>query len=389
MAMPHGDVRRAFDQRFGGRGPIGAIRAPGRTNIIGEHVDYQEGFVLPMAVEQAIRLFFRPRADRRLRVHVPAFDETREADLAQPLERTGTWFDYPLGVAWALGAHGAPPAGMDALVESDLPIAAGLSSSAAVEVAFALAFLDLGGQAIDRAALAHLCRRAENEFVGVGCGIMDQFACLFGRANHAVLLDCRTLDREWVPLPAERVRVVLADTGVPRTLAGSAFNRRLAECAEGVACLRRFDPAIRALRDASEDLVAAHFDDLPPAIARRCRHVAGENARVHRAVAALRRGDLEDLGRLLLDSHRSLRDDYEVSSAELDAMVEAAMCQPGAIGARLTGAGFGGCTINLVMPSAVETFCAGLRRAYRERTGKEAALYVTRPADGAGPEPVD
>jgi len=361
------------------------MRAPGRTNLIGEHVDYQDGLVLPMAVEQAIRVWYRPRRDRLLKVHACTFEETCQADLDKPLERTGTWFDYALGVVWVLGAEGLRPGGLDVLVASDLPIAAGLSSSAALEVAFALAVLQTAGVEMDRTRLARLCRRAENEFVGVGCGIMDQFTCLFGRADRALLLDCRSLEYEPVPLPSSLVRVVLADTGMPRALAASAYNQRLAECAEAVERFQQWAPGIAALRDVSPELLEGHIDDLRPVIARRCRHVVSENARVRRAAEALRARDLAEMGRLLLASHRSLRDDYEVSSPELDALVEGATAQAGIYGARLTGAGFGGCTVNLVAPDAVEAVCEGLARAYEARTGRTATLYVTRPADGAGP----
>jgi galactokinase len=378
------DPIQRFTALFGPGAPVRGVRAPGRTNLIGEHVDYQEGLVLPMAVEQAVRVWCRPRSDRRLRVRTDTFDETREADLDRPLERTGTWFDYAQGVAWVLQSEGLTLPGLDCLAESDLPIAAGLSSSAAVEVAFALAFLGAMDLVLDRVRLANLCRRAENEFVGVGCGIMDQFACLHGRADHALLLDCRSLDYEEVPLPSERVRVVLADTGMPRSLAASAYNERLRECAEGVARLRRWAPAVRTLRDVEPGLLSAHFDDLPPVVARRCRHVVSEIARVGQAVAALRAGDLAAVGRLLAASHESLRDDYGVSSPELDEMVDAALALPGVFGARLTGAGFGGCTVNLVAPPHLGEFCARLAEAYRARTGRTATLYVTRPADGAG-----
>jgi len=411
---------RLFEDHFGGGPPPRCVRAPGRTNLIGEHVDYQDGLVLPMAVDRAVRVWYRPRGDRLLRVHATTFDETRQIDLGRPLERTGTWLDYAAGVAWALAAEGVNVPGLDALVTSDLPIGVGLSSSAALEVAFALALLDVAEVETDRAVSAHdnlavpysragsltrqhrrhryagpceglalLCRRAENEFVGVGCGIMDQFACLFGRADHALLLDCRSLAYEQVPLPPDLVRVVLADTGVPRSLAASAYNERLRECAEAVERLRRWAPDITALRDVSPDLLEAHGGDLPATLARRCRHVVSEIGRVRCAAEVLRQGDMAEMGRLLFASHESLRDDYAVSSPELDAMVAAAMAQPGVYGARLTGAGFGGCTVNLVAPEAVDAVCEGLARDYHARTGRDAVLYVTRPADGAGIDTAD
>jgi galactokinase len=370
-----------FRARFG-HAPSVVVRAPGRVNLLGEHTDYNEGFVLPVAVDRAAWVAASPLPDRAARV--VALDMGDEATF--PLDpvppRQGDWADYPRGVAWALGERFGPLSGMEAVLTSDVPVGAGLSSSAAVEVAFAWTWKTLSGLTVDRTELALLCQRAENEYVGVRCGIMDQMASVWGQEGHAILLDCRTLEVERVPIPPG-VAVVVADTLVRRELAASEYNRRRQECEEAVRILSQFLPGIRALRDVSPQDLDRWGHHLPPVLLKRARHVVHSNARVLQAVAAFRAGDLEAVGAAMKRSHISLRDDYEVSSPELDCLAEAAWEVPGCWGARLTGAGFGGCIVALVAEAAVDDLTRHLERVYQERFGRRPPVLVCRASDGA------
>jgi galactokinase len=369
----------AFKARFGTTASI--YRAPGRVNLIGEHTDYNEGFVLPAAIEFYCWTAAVPRGDGKLVIHSENFNETVEArlDSLSPLANKH-WANYPLGVAWALRRVGKPISGANIYIAGEVPLGAGLSSSAAVEVSVALALLDQG--AVDRAELAQLCQKAENEFVGARVGIMDQFVSCFGRASHALLLDCRSLKHEFVKLPAN-LQLVICNTMVPHELASGEYNARRAECEEGVRILRNVLPEIRALRDVTLSQLEDHRQKLSPKAFARCRHVITENARVKRAVEAFHKGDIAAVGPLLQDSHRSLRDDYEVSCKELDLMVEIATGQPGLIGARMTGGGFGGCTINLVESAAVSSFRRNVGAAYSSKTGLTPEIYVSPASEGA------
>lgn len=371
-----------FRERFGGS-PTVVVRAPGRVNLLGGHTDYNEGYVLPAAVDRAAWVAARP-VDRP-EAHIVALD--LQAEAAFPLEpvppRDGTWADYPRGVAWALQGAGVRPRGLQAVLSSDVPVGAGLSSSAAVEVAFAWTWKVLSGAEIDRTRLALLCQRAENEYVGVRCGVMDQMAAAWGRAGHALLLDCRTLDVEPVPLP-EDVAIVVMDTGVRRELAASEYNRRRQECEEAVRILSRHLPDVRALRDVTPEAFFRLQDRLPEPIRRRARHVVTDNARVLDAVAALRAGDLVTVGQAMRRCHESLRDDYEVSSPELDRLAEAAWAFPGCYGARLTGAGFGGCVVALVEADRVPAFGHHVAAAYEASFGRRPTIIACRASDGVG-----
>jgi len=374
-------LRHTFIARYA-RPPEVIVCAPGRVNLIGEHTDYNDGFVLPAAIDRNVLLAAAPRADDT--VHLLAVDLSSEDEfsLATIARAEGKlWPNYHRGVAAMLQARGISLVGADIAFSSNVPIAAGLSSSAAVEVGAALTFLTLAGQTMDRAQMALACQQAEHEYAGVPCGIMDQFISALGRAGHVLLIDCRDLSFQHVPVPAG-TRLVVADTGVRRALAGSEYRVRRAQCEEAVRLLQPALPGIRALRDVSVADLEQHRHLLPSLVYQRARHVVSENQRVLDTVAALRRGDLAQVGELLAASHRSLRDDYAVSSVELDAMVEAAWEAPGCIGARLTGAGFGGCTISLVYADAVEAFVESLARAYQGRTGRAATIYVTQAADG-------
>jgi len=371
----------AFKAHFGTAASV--YRAPGRVNLIGEHTDYNDGFVLPAAIEFYCWAAAAPRRDGRLIIYSEKFKETVEValDSLSPLE-TKHWANYPLGVASALRQAGKPLTGANIYIAGEVPFGAGLSSSAAVEVATGFALLGQSGLVVDRSELAQLCQKAENEFVGARVGIMDQFISCYGRASHALLLDCRSLQHEFVKIPAD-LQLVICNTMVKHELASSEYNARRAECEEGVRILRKAFPEIRALRDVSLSQLDEHRRNLPLTVFARCRHVITENARVKTAVEAFRREDRQALGRLMRDSHRSLRDDYEVSCKELDLMVEIAEVQEGLIGARMTGGGFGGCTINLVECAAVSDFRRNVAAAYFSKTGLTPEIFVSPASDGA------
>jgi galactokinase len=367
-----------------GLDPHAIAVAPGRVNLIGDHTDYNEGFVLPMALDLGVACAFAPRDDGRLRVHSVAHGETREAAVAD-LQPPGdsTFFSYVAGVAWALREGGQPVGGLDAAVAGNLPIGAGLSSSAAVELAAARAFVAASSLSWDAIAMAKICQRAENVYAGVSCGIMDQFTSATARDGAALLLDCRSLDARSVALPGD-VAVVVMDTGSRRGLAGSAYNERRASCDTAVRALRTLRPGLRALRDADEELLRAGRDLLDPTTRARAAHVVAENARPLAVAQAFEQGDLVKAGRLMSDSHASLRDLYEVSSPELDSVTDLAREHPACLGARLTGAGFGGCAVALVRANGAADFLARVGAAYRSRRPDlPSSFFGCRPSAGA------
>ena len=357
--------------------------APGRVNLIGEHTDYNDGFVMPSAIALRTRVTATPHPGCKLSIRSQQFPENFEADLNRlPQKATGAWYDYVLGVVRALQqrGHALRPASLS--VESEVPIGAGLSSSAAIEVASALALIHFSNTSLSLVEIAKLCQHAENNFIGARVGIMDQFVSCLGKAGHALLLDCRSLDYELVPIP-EGVRLVVCNTMVKHTHAGGEYNRRREECEQGVRMLARWYPAIRALRDLSIEQLLRHANDLPEIVFRRCRHVIEENQRVQDAAARLRGNDLAGFGELMRQSHCSLRDLYEVSCRELDIMVDLAGNLPGCFGARMTGGGFGGCTINLVRETDADAFAARIADRYRQATGIKPDIYICSAADGA------
>jgi galactokinase len=365
------------------------VLAPGRVNLLGEHVDYNDGPVLPAAINRTMKLAFAPLDSDQIELSALDLGKKtafRIAEIPDKVDLAGNplpdYALYPAGVAWALREAGLPVPGLRAAYTSNIPIGSGLSSSAAVEVGFARAFMALADWEMDPMDLVKLAQRAENQYVGVQSGIMDQFACLFGREDHALYLDTRSLAWEAVPLP-EDVTIVVADSNLPRTLAGSAYNERRQSCEKAVALLSEHLPRIRALRDVSPDDFAAHASRLPQPIRKRARHVVEECARVDIAVPLLRAGDITGFGRLMQEGHASLRDLYEVSLPELDALVDLANGLPGCYGARLTGAGFGGCTVNLVRASYSQEFIQALERGYQDRTNRQASVYLCRAARGA------
>jgi galactokinase len=347
---------------------IEVVRAPGRVNLIGEHTDYNEGFVMPAAIGLEIRLAILPTDDRRVTVTLDDTGDTASFDLDAIGGPTRTWIDYVAGTAWALAEAGLPLRGFRGYLASTLPQGAGLSSSAAIEMAAALALLGRDAP-VPIGERARLGRRAENGYVGVQSGVMDQFASAGGVAGHAIVLDCRSLDYRPVPLPLPEVRLVVCHSGSSRKLETSAYNERRAECDRAVAAIQAIDPAVTALRDVTPEVLAGARDRMDEIAFRRATHVVEEDLRVHAAEAALAAGDLAEVGRLFAASHASLRDLYDVSSPELDALVEIATSVPGVVGARLTGAGFGGSTINLVHRDAIPALRAAVERDYPARTG--------------------
>jgi galactokinase len=379
--MNRAEVYAQFCRHYSG--PARIFRGPGRINLIGEHTDYNSGFVMPVAINFHVWAAITPRNDSIVRVYSANFSEEIEFDLADSSASCRHhWSDFIQGVARMAANAGYRMQGADLLICGDIPMGAGLSSSAAIEVAAGLAMLTNSSLSMDRMELARLCQRAENEFVGARVGIMDQFISCCGRAGHALELDCRSLEYRLLPLPAG-VSLVICNTMIKHAHAGGEYNQRRAECEEGVRLLASQLPGVRSLRDVELSDLERYGRELPEKIYRRCRHVVSENARVLNASAALQNGDVTALGKLMEESHRSLRDDYEVSCAELDLMVELAGKQVGVCGSRMTGGGFGGSTINLVANDAVEQFQSTMAKEYEHRTGLVPQILVVSASDGA------
>ncbi len=368
-----------FRERFG-RSPEGVFRAPGRVNLIGEHTDYNDGFVLPLAIDLAVWAAAARRRDRQVRLVAHTLERETDFSLDDPvpddLER---WSNYARGVLALLERAGHSLTGLDLVYGGNVPIGAGLSSSAAVEVAVAAAANHLFDLGVPGLELAQICQQAEHEFAGTQCGLMDQLISVMGRAGHALLLDCRHFSWEPVAMP-EDAAIVVCDTSKRRSLAGSAYNERRAQCQEAARLL-----GVAALRDLDVATFEVRAGDLPPLLEKRCRHVVYENARTQRAAGALHQGDVATAGRLMDESHASLRDLYEVSCEELDLMAALAQSQPGCWGARMTGAGFGGCVVALVADAAVPAFVETVAELYERQALRTPSLYVCQAADGAGP----
>ena len=380
-------LRRHEPSVAGDPGAIHIVRGPGRVNLIGEHTDYNGGYVLPAAIDLEIRIAFVPTTDRHVAITLPETGERREFSLDAIPPASGQWIDYVAAVAWSLQSAGLRLHGLRGVLASNLPMSAGLSSSAALELASAWALLDpadLTIHGIDGMMLARLCQRAENDHVGVRCGIMDQFAATLGQHGRAMFLDCRDLSYRPVALPDKDLVLVVCDTNAPRRLGDSEYNLRRAECDAAVATIAEQEQGVESLRDVDPEMLARHAPRLAPVELARAEHVVRENVRVLRTVEALEAGNLDAVGRLFAESHASLRDRFEVSSPELDAMVEIAAATPGVVAARMTGAGFGGCTVNLVRRDAVDGFRAAIERDYPERTGREPRVFAVTAADGAG-----
>jgi len=367
--------------------------------LIGEHTDYNDGFVMPAAIGFHARVSIAPRPDRKVVIHSENYSEQVEFDLDRlPATRAGHWSDYAIGVVKMLERSGKNLGGANLLVDGNVPQGAGLSSSASIEVAVGYALLDLAhqesdpykidgrkidGRKIDRTKLALLCQQAENEFVGARCGIMDQFVACHGERGQALLLDCRSFEYRQLALPDDAA-LAICNTMVKHSIAKGEYNQRRAECEAGARALSKNLANVRALRDVTPEDLEAYGRELPDVVLRRCRHVVGENARVLEAAAALERRDLQAFGKLMLESHRSLRDDFEVSCPELDLMVELAEQAEGVYGTRMTGGGFGGCTIALVRAACVEAFQQTVQKGYERATGCKPEIYICSAADGVG-----
>jgi galactokinase len=374
------DLVSRFLKLFGT--PVHVFKAPGRVNLIGEHTDYNDGFVMPAAVGFFTWVAASPRNDRKLVAHSDNFAEQREFSLDDLHAQGGhEWSDYVLGVAKMVEASGRRLPGANLLIRGNVPLGAGLSSSASLEVSVASALLDVSKSEISLKDLSLLCQRAENEFVGARCGIMDQFIASHGKHDQALLLDCRSLDYRLLPMPKD-LQLVICNTMVRHSLAAGEYNKRRAECEEGVRILAKHRKEIRALRDATLDDLDKFGTELSEFVLRRCRHVISENARVAQMAEALERGDLNEVRNLMNESHRSLMHDFEVSCAELDAMVHVARQLEGVYGARMTGGGFGGCTVNLVRTESVETFKAHVSSEYQKLTNQVPEIYVCSAVDG-------
>ena len=382
MQDPHA-IRDAFTARFGVR-PRLIVRAPGRVNLIGEHTDYNEGFVFPIAIDRETFVAARSRPDHTVRAYTAQFSQEDSFDIGH-IERSSAmpWANYVRGIVKGIRARDLPITGADLLISSDVPLGSGLSSSASLEVAVGYAVQLLNNINLLGEELALLAQGAENSFVGVQCGIMDQFISALGRADHALLIDCRDLSYRPLPIPPD-VRVIVCNSGVHHNLGSSEYNERRAACNEAVRLLKARMPKISALRDVSPADLDASAALLPPTILMRARHVVTENQRTLDAAAALQRADLATFGRLMNESHASMRDDYQISVPEIDLLTDLARAVPGCYGSRLTGGGFGGSTVSLVTISAVDRFVAQVAAGYKAQAGRDAEILVCRPSEGVG-----
>jgi galactokinase len=373
-------TRGLHEKRFGERPRVFA--APGRVNIIGEHTDYADGFVMPAAIDFATFAAISARGDGSAVIYSENYREQITHAVSQvPARGAGHWSDYPLGVLSVLREEGVKVPGFSLTLNGDVPVGAGLSSSAAIEVATMVAVLSLTEEEIPLPRIAQLCQRAENGYVGASTGIMDQFIACCGAADHALLLDCRSLAYRLAPIPPD-LSLVISNTMVKHSHAGGEYNTRRAEVEEGTEILRRHRPEIQKLRDATMEDLEKWGSEMPAGVLKRTRHVITENARTVAAADALESGDLKTLGRLMYEAHASYRDDFEASCPEADLLVDLASKETGCIGARLTGGGFGGCTVNLVKSMVARQFSEDLRRGYKDATGIEADIYLCRASAG-------
>jgi len=376
MSIELSEVTKLFSERFGEE-PQLVVRAPGRVNLIGEHTDYNDGFVLPLAIDRAIWIAARPRDDGQVVVHSINYDEPGTFSVEDLGEKGEGWIEYLKATAWSLKDAGHKLAGFEGIVTGDVPLGAGLSSSAALEMATARMFAAVSDLDWDPAVMAKLGQRAENEWIGVNCGIMDQLISAAGRSNHALLIDCRSLETQPVPFPPG-VAIVVLDTSTRRGLVDSAYNERRSQCE---AAAEHF--GVPALRDVTLGMFQNNGQSIDETTRRRALHVVTEDERTMMAVDAMRRGHLSALGQLMNQSHESLRDDYEVSSDALNAMVECARAHKACYGARMTGAGFGGCAVAVIDANQAEDFVISTGAAYKEKTGHEPAIYVCQATNGA------
>jgi galactokinase len=358
------------------------IRSPGRVNIIGEHTDYNNGFVLPAAIDKAIYVAITPRADDKVRLYSGEFDDHFETDLASLKRVDKGWPNYILGVVDQLRKKGLPLKGFNLAIDGDVPIGSGLSSSAAVECATGFALNEVFGLGLDRMALALAAQKAEHEFAGVRVGIMDMFASLFGKKDHVIKLDCQSLEYEYVPLKLEGYKLLLLNTNVKHSLGSSEYNTRRQQCEQGVAWIKEHEPQVNSLRDASMEMLDKYVKPKDELIYKRCKYVVGEKERLLSACEDLRHGRVEALGEKMFRTHDGLSKDYEVSCAELDFLVDAVRDNPEVLGSRMMGGGFGGCTINIVKEDAIENLVAETGKQYQKYMNKDLTAYVAQIEDG-------
>jgi galactokinase len=383
LALVPGEILKLFEERFGPGSTPEIYRAPGRVNLIGEHTDYNLGFVFPIAIDMACYIAIAPAKHGRLRV----YSRDLGAEYSVPIHHVGeakpaaTWSDYVIGVARELVRDAVPLHACDLYVASEVPAGSGLSSSAAIEIAAAIALL--GTRNLEKLEIARLGQRAESQFVGMPCGIMDQYASVFGQEGAAIQLDCRSLTHKYAELP-HTVQIIAVNSLVKHDLGTSAYRHRVAECREAVEVVQRTHPEVQSLRDVTPEMFEQVKDAMPEVPRRRARHVISDSQRVLQLGDAARAHDLIAMGKLFLASHRSMKEDYEITCPEIDFLVEKAIELPGVYGARMTGGGFGGCTVNLVAPESLEQFRNELAAAYQERFGIQPVFYDCQPAVGAG-----
>ncbi len=380
MNSEMGKVKAEFEDLFG-KDPL-IIRSPGRVNLIGEHTDYNEGFVLPAAIDKSIYLALKPRKGNKYRLFAADLKESYEFEGENLAKSDKVWANYLIGVLDQLKKSGKMTGGFDCVFGGDIPIGAGLSSSAAIEAGLAFALNIMFDLGIDKIDLVRLSQKAENEFVGVQCGIMDQFINIFGREDKVLKLDCRSLDYEYIPFENKELKIVLCDTQVKHSLAGSEYNLRRYQCESGARKLNEFDSAINSLRDVTLDFLYEHENDLDPIIFKRCEYVITENKRVELACSELSGNNYIAFGELMYQSHEGLRHKYEVSCDELDHLVYIASSAEGVLGSRLMGGGFGGCTINLVVEDQVDNFRISVLEKFRKKYGLEPKIYISNITGG-------
>lgn len=376
-------IQKAFSNVFPGTSEPLVVRSPGRVNIIGEHTDYNEGFVLPAAIDKAVYVAISRRTDSRLHLYAVDFKESVATTLAAVEPTEEGWPNYVLGVVDELQRRGHQLSGFNLLVDGEVPLGAGLSSSAAVECATVFALNELFDFGLERTEMAAIAQKAEQRFAGVNCGIMDQFASLMGKKDHVIKLDCRSLEYEYVPLKLEGYKIVLFNTNVKHALNDSEYNTRRKQCEQGVAWVKEKHPEVNSLRDATVQMLNEHVLPKDEVIFRRCKYVVEEIARLQAACAALQAGDIWTLGKKMFETHKGLSREYEVSCPELDFLVEAVKDNPAVLGARMMGGGFGGCTINLVKEEAVDSLGAQLSDAYRQAMNRQLTVYIAQIEEGA------
>jgi len=359
------------------------IRSPGRINLIGEHTDYNEGYVLPAAIDKAAFFVLTPRDDNNINLHSLDFHENYFTTIDEfRKSENSSWPNYILGVAEQFKKAGAALRGFDGAITGEIPLGAGLSSSAAVECAVAMALNEISGKKFEKLQLVKMSQRAENEFVGVRCGIMDQFASVFGIRDHVIKLDCRSLEYEYVPFKMEGIKIVLFDSGVKHSLASSEYNVRRQQCEAGVEMIRKFHPEVKSLRDATMEMLDEFIFPRDKIIYRRCKYVVEENARLLNACEDLKKNDLASFGKKMFATHEGLSHEYEVSCEELDLLVDAVKEHPNVIGARMMGGGFGGCTINIVPENVVDDLIRDVAEKFEMKLNQELKSYIVNIADG-------